>query len=114
MAVKPFAETLRAMAGDIPTEVALELQRVLLAVTETGKAGKVTLTIDVKPVTKMQGAVSMKGKVTATVPANDMESVFFVTPEGNPSVNHPKQEQMQFGLREAGGEQQAEKGAVAA
>jgi len=100
------------MTGDPAMEAALALQAVLLAVIETGKAGALTLTIDVKPVTKMQGAVSIKHTVKSKIPMTDMESVFFVTPEGNASVNHPKQEEMKYGLRDSGGEQA--KGMVAA
>jgi hypothetical protein len=96
MARRPFTDTLRDLrAGAALEELAEHMQKLVLAVSEVGKAGKLTLTIDVKPVEKVGGAVSVHDTIKVTMPNDKGDgTVFFVTPEGNLSRNHPRQTEL--------------------
>ena len=80
--------------GALNQEGAEEFKRLIEAVRNTGKAGKLTITIDVKPLAKHEGAITVRGKVTATVPKEESkDEVFFTTDEGEITRNHPKQDE---------------------
>lgn len=99
--VRPFAEFLVQQAnGRTHTELSEALHQVVAAVKETGKAGKVQLTVDVKPMSKSDDRALI---VTATcaikTPRVDAPtSVFFIDAEGNLSRTDPRQ--MTLPLRE--------------
>ena len=80
--------------GALNQEAAEEMTKVIQAVRETGKAGKLTITIDVKPLANHEGAVTVRGKATATLPKVDSkDEVFFATEGGELTRNNPKQDE---------------------
>lgn len=67
-----------------------EFSEVVKAVVQTGKAGKLTMTIDIKPSTA--GALAVKAAVTAKRPKGlPPESLLWPTPEGNLLADDPRQ-----------------------
>lgn len=100
-AIRPFAEFLVQQAnGRTHTELSDALHKLIGAVQETGKGGKLQLTLDVKLMSKNDDRALM---VTATVatkmPSVDAPtSVFFVDSDGNLSRTDPRQ--MPLPLRE--------------
>ena len=92
---KPIVENLRSVYTDdgedrLIDRAAETLADVVKAVGETGKAGKVTITIDVRKATA--GALAVKGSVTAKVPKGQaVEALLWPTPEGNLLTEDPAQ-----------------------
>ncbi len=90
---KSFTDTLRMLQGgsfvDQCTEVMAELVK---QVDETGKAGKLTITLDLK---KAGGALAIVAKVTDKTPevAPDAD-LLWATPEGSLSYQNPAQQQL--------------------
>lgn len=73
-----------------------KFSELIKAVTTTGKAGALTLKIDVKPSTA--GALAVKGDVNAKMPKGlPAESLLWPTPDGNLLSEDPKQHKL--GLR---------------
>jgi hypothetical protein len=101
MPVRPFADTLREVRGGVVLdELAEQMQALVNAVTESGKSGKLTLTIEVKPFDKVDGAMVLRDTVKLTLPKiTSAGTVMFATPEGNLQRNHPKQDELP-GLRD--------------
>jgi hypothetical protein len=67
-----------------------EFSKLVNAVVATGKAGAITLKIDIKPSTA--GALAVKGTVTAKTPKGlPPESLLWPTPEGNLLSEDPRQ-----------------------
>jgi len=93
---KSFAATLQEVRrGAIVDEATDALNELVKAVQDTGKAGKLTLTLELKPFAKAADAISVKAKVVATMPKmEDAEEVFFATAENNLSRNNAKQEEL--------------------
>jgi hypothetical protein len=92
VAVRPFVDTLRTLrSGLCEDELATALQSVVQAVSETGKAGSLTLTIDVKPM-NAAGALVITDTIKTKLPVEKSAgTVLWATPEGNLQLNHPKQ-----------------------
>ena len=81
--------------GALNQEAAEDMTRLIQAVKETGKAGKLTITIDVKPLANHDGAVTVRGKSTVTLPRTESkDEVFFTTDTGELTRNHPKQDDL--------------------
>lgn len=82
---KPFAEWLAIQRkGSLARELAEKMAEVNRAVLETGKSGKVVLTISVKA-TGDEVSVTMTDLVKATIPEADRgQSIFFVDEVGDP------------------------------
>ena len=76
---KPFTQTLIELRGGAVVEEATnELSSLVAMVRETGKAGRITVTVDVKPFAKVQDALEVTGKVVATLPKEkESAEVFF-------------------------------------
>jgi hypothetical protein len=94
MALKQFADTLREIPdSDVMTDCAEQLQKLLKACVTTKKGGKLVLTIDVKPVDKGGvSAVTLTPTVALKLPSEAHSGgFFFVTEDGNPSRQHPRQ-----------------------
>lgn len=99
--VRPFSEFLLTQAnGSTHDELSVSLHDLVAAVRETGKGGKLQLTIDVKPLSKSDDrALSITANVAVKRPATEAPtSVFFVDNDGNLCRNDPRQ--MQLPLRE--------------
>lgn len=90
MSVRPIVETLSRLHGGIFLERCTEeLASAVKAVDETGKPGKVTITLELK---KVGGAMSVLANVTSKQPEPKPDSdMFWPTVEGNLSLNNPNQ-----------------------
>jgi hypothetical protein len=90
MSVKPIVDTLRLLhGGTFLDKCSEELASAVKAVDETGKPGKVTITLELK---KMGGAMSVLANVTSKQPEPKPDSdMFWPTVEGNLSLNNPNQ-----------------------
>lgn len=90
MSVKPIVDTLRMLHGGVfLDECSEELATAVKAVDETGKPGKVTITLELK---KVGGAMSVLANVTSKTPEPKPDSdMFWPTVEGNLSLNNPNQ-----------------------
>lgn len=100
--VRPFADILTELSqGRTHAELSEQLHNLLAAVTATGKAGSITLRIDVKPISPGDtSTLTVTDAIAVKAPKGDRpKSVFFVTGDGNLSRHDPRQ--MAFeGLRE--------------
>lgn len=68
--------------GDLWADAETKLEELVAATQDTGKGGKLTITISITP-NKKTGTVEVGGDVKATLPkAQRRDSVFFITPEG--------------------------------
>jgi len=98
MPARPLFDTLRDIRrGQLLDDAADELQKVVAAVEETGKAGKLVIEIAVAPASKGQGAMKVSDKITAklpTLPAG--ETIMFITPENNLVPNDPRQKSLEL------------------
>jgi uncharacterized protein with LGFP repeats len=93
---RPFFDVARELRrGNFLEECADELQTVIAAVEETGKAGKLVIEISVAPASKNQGAVKVSDRITAKLPALAAgETIMFVTPDNNLVANDPRQQSL--------------------
>ena len=93
---RPITDTLRHIGGGVFVDTAssAKLQELVSAVDETGKAGRIDLTISVKKATR-GGAMILTGKVKLTKPAEPaLEAMLFATPEGNLVADDPHQKKL--------------------
>lgn len=93
MSIKPITDTLRILQGGLFLDDCSEkLAEAVKAVDETGKAGKVTITLDLK---KSGGALAISAKVTNKAPeAKPDEDLLWPTIEGNLSLDNPNQRKL--------------------
>lgn len=83
----------RLHAGLLAEDANDKLQELVKAVDQTGKSGTLTITLSVRKATA--GALAVKGKVTAKVPAEpEMEALLFPTPDGNLLTEDPRQQKL--------------------
>jgi hypothetical protein len=97
---RPFLDLLREHRNGLTHDELTEaLQEVVAAVAEERKAGKLVLTINIKP--HGDGAVMVMDDVKVTKPRPTKGgALFFVTPENNLARQDPKQPNLP--LREVG------------
>lgn len=90
---RPFATFLMEHAkGRSHDELSAALRDLVLAVEETGKAGKLSYTVTVKPQPKVEGAVLVGDDIKSTLPQLDRPaSIFFATDAGDLVRNDPRQ-----------------------
>lgn len=95
MAIRPITDTLRQLRHGVFLDEASEaLANVVKGVQETGKAGKLTIEINVKKATR-GGAMILLDKIKATVPQDaPAETMLFATPEGNLQADDPNQRKL--------------------
>ncbi|MFF4600130.1 hypothetical protein [Amycolatopsis sp. NPDC001319] len=88
-----FAVTLAQLGkGKTNQRLSDELRDVVAAVTKTGKAGKVTLTVNVKPQKSVPGAVIVTEASKATAPVFDQQgAIFYATDDGDLVRDDPRQ-----------------------
>lgn len=93
--VRPFADVLRSIDKGEPLDEAADLLvAVANAVKDTGKKGKVVVTLNVAPLTKENdtGQVVVTVAVTSTVPKRPPRpGVFYVDDDGNLTTRYPGQ-----------------------
>lgn len=96
---KPITDTLRLLqGGTFIDKCSDQLAEAVRMVDETGKAGKLTITLDLK---KSGAAVAIKAKVTNKVPeAAADDDLMWPTTEGNLVLENPAQRKLD--LRVAG------------
>lgn len=100
MTSRPFMDLLREQRSGLAHEELTEgLQELVEAVVSERKAGKLVLTMTVKPNGDGTVMVTDDVKVTAPKPTRG-SSLFFVTPENNLQRQDPKQQSLP--LREIG------------
>ena len=93
---QPITDIIRQISGGEFLDKASDLMQELnLAIDERGGSGSVTLKISVKKTTS--GAMTVTGKATLSKPAEaPMESILFITPEGNLVPNNPRQQDLKL------------------
>ena len=89
---KPITDTMHHIGGGFFISTASDkMAELVQKVNESGKSGKIELTISVKKQTK-SGAMHITGKVKATMPAEEpMETLLFATEDGGLTPNNPYQ-----------------------
>lgn len=99
---RPFLDTLRDLrGGNVHDELSDALQEVVAAVSAEGKAGKLTLTISVKPAGAGQGALLVVDDIKIAVPKpTNGGTIFYATPDNNLQREDPKQSRLP--LRDVG------------
>lgn len=92
---KPITDTIRSIQNGAFVDAATEeLRRLLLAVDESGKSGKLTLEISVAKLTR-GGAVTIKDRSKLQLPNEaPAEGIFWVSPEGDPLTEDPHQQKL--------------------
>lgn len=97
---RPITDTLRMLHGGLFIENISDLfAGVVRSVDETGKAGKLTITLDIK---KVGAAISVTAKATDKVPEKAPDSdLFYATVEGNLTVDNPAQRKLDLRMADA-------------
>ena len=100
MSVRSITDTLRLLQGGAFLDLCSDkLAEVVKAVDETGKAGKVTITLDLK---RASGAIEIIAKVTNKAPEEKADSdLLWPTVEGNLSQENPTQRKLDLRQVEA-------------
>lgn len=92
--IRPFAAVLQDLnGGTVATRLGAELHDLIEKVTATGKAGTLTLSVQVKPIAKnATDTLNIAAAVVVKAPKEDAPvTVFFVDGDGNPTRNNPVQ-----------------------
>lgn len=88
---RPFADTLRDFdRGRVHTELSEQLQTLVEAVMDVGKAGTLALTVKVTP-TKAEDTVEVTAVVAAKPPKATRASIFYVSDDHNLTRDNPRQ-----------------------
>jgi hypothetical protein len=89
--VRPFAEVLSEVnKGVVADDAATELAKLVAAVKETGKKGRMTITLEVSPFSGNDEIVQVSGSVAMRPPkAAAPMSVFYQDDDGNLTRNDP-------------------------
>lgn len=92
MPVRPALDTLRDLRqGRFLDELSNELNDLTRQVRQTDKAGKLTITLDIKPVENDASRVIVSDVIKATPPKVKQATLFFTTPDSNLSRRDPQQ-----------------------
>jgi hypothetical protein len=91
--VRPFADILsEVQKGVVADEAATRLAELVAAVKETGKKGRLTVTIQVEPFKGNDEIVKVSGAVDLRAPkAEAPTSIFYQDDDGNLTRNDPNQ-----------------------
>ncbi|MFA5633440.1 MAG: hypothetical protein WC997_18275 [Porticoccaceae bacterium] len=95
MTVKRITETFeRLRGGEMLDEASERLAEVVRAVDATGKAGEITIKLQVKKLSR-SGALEIIDRVTAKVPEEpQLTTMMYPTPEGNLITEDPRQQKL--------------------
>lgn len=93
---RPLFDTLRDLrGGEVIDGFAEQLQQLVQAVQTTGKAGSVSLKLDVKPMEGSAEAFVVADTITAKLPrVKSAGTVMFPTPEGNLTRQSQRQDDL--------------------
>lgn len=97
MPVRPITDTLRALRnGHFLDEASDDLARVVNAVSESGKSGKLTIEITVKRAGQgRNSALSVQATSAAKLPKQPVDdTLMFPTPDGNLLTEDPRQQKL--------------------
>lgn len=101
MAIRPALDTLRELPENTLDKFAMEIRNTMDAVLALGRKGKVTLTIDIEPMSKdrlIDAPLAFRAEVKSKAPQPQAEATIFFTDEhGNPT-RQPKPRQPDLGL----------------
>lgn len=99
MSVRPITDTLRRLQGGLFIDRCSELlAEAVRSVDETGKAGKLTIVLDLK---KSGGAIAIDAKVTNKAPESRADAdLLWPTVEGNLVVDNPNQRRLDLRVAE--------------
>ena len=94
MSIRPITDTLRLLDGGAFLDQASEwLSKLVKGVEETGKSGRLVITLDLKQVSG--GAISITPTVATKVPEPKPDStLLWATVEGNLSIDNPHQQKL--------------------
>lgn len=97
---KPITDTLRLLQGGLfLDQCSDQLAELVKGVDETGKAGKLTITLNLK---KSAGAIEIVATVTNKTPEPKPDSdLLWPTVEGNLSVDNPHQRKLDLRVADA-------------
>lgn len=95
---RPFTDTLNSLRyGTLNDDLTKALNELTAKCADTGRAGKLTLTLQLKP--GKGGQIEIFDDIKVAAPKEERgSSIFFATPEGNLTRDDPKQLQIE-GLR---------------
>lgn len=101
--VRPFAAVLQEQRqGGLHSELSEQLAELVAAVAAHGKAGSLTVTLNVKPA-EMPGAIVVSDDVKSKVPQPDKPaSLFYSDDHGNLSRRDPRQPELPLRKVEGG------------
>lgn len=96
MSIRPITDTLRSLGhGSFIDDASDALNKLVTAVDETGRGGKLTLTLAIKKATRGSGAMVVQDEIKLTMPKMDSrETMLFATPEGNLVTEDPRQQKL--------------------
>jgi hypothetical protein len=102
---RPFGAVLNDVRdGACHMKLTKEMENLVAAVRQTGRAGKITLTLEVKPVQKTNGAmVTVKDKITVSLPEFEQEETVMFTTQHN-TMHRDNPQQSKLDLKVAGNE----------
>lgn len=91
--VRPFADVLRDLGRAVVIdEAGVQLQQLVNTVSETGKKGRLVLTVEVGPMKGNEAAVLVQAKTDLKLPASEpVAGVFFPDEHGNLRRDDPRQ-----------------------
>lgn len=97
--LRPFGEILLDIAGgDFESKLTADLAEVVRAVEETGKSGKIVITLNVVRDAKV---LRMTADRKSTIPKESVEATAFFTDErGGLHKENPRQAGLPFGVRD--------------
>ena len=97
--IRPITDTLRKLQGGVfLDECSEQLAQLVKGVDETGKPGKLTITLALK---KSSGAIEILANVTNKTPEPKADSdLLWPTVEGNLVVDNPRQQQLPLQVAE--------------
>lgn len=97
--IRPITDTLRLLQGGVFLDQCSEQMADLVkSVDDTGKAGKLTITLDFK---KSGGAMAITAKVTNKTPERAPDAdLLWPTVEGNLSIDNPNQRKLDLRVAE--------------
>ncbi|MCG8991790.1 hypothetical protein LH427_01955 [Laribacter hongkongensis] len=95
---RPITDTLKDLGhGSFIDEASDALNKLVAAVSDTGRGGKLTLTLSVKKATRGSGAMIVQDEIKLSLPKQEArETMLFATPENNLTTEDPRQQRLEL------------------